>query len=150
MAIALGLDPAEVAGRLSTAESASRWRMELHERADGLIVVNDAYNANPASMAAAIDALTAIGRRRSRRTVAVLGEMKELGAEADEAHRGVGRVAAESGVDVVVAVGAPARGHRRGRARRSETGPGRPWSRRGVTRRWPGCERMSRPPTSYW
>ncbi len=71
--------------------------MELHERADGLIVVNDAYNANPASMVAAIEALTAIGRRRSRRTVAVLGEMKELGAEADDAHREVGRAAAEAG-----------------------------------------------------
>ena len=44
-----------VAERLRSAESASRWRMEVHERADGLIVVNDAYNANPASMAAAID-----------------------------------------------------------------------------------------------
>jgi UDP-N-acetylmuramoyl-tripeptide--D-alanyl-D-alanine ligase len=73
-------------------------------------VVNDAYNANPASMAAAIDALTAIGRRRSRRTVAVLGEMKELGAGADAAHRDVGRVAAEAGVDLVVAVGPPAYG----------------------------------------
>jgi UDP-N-acetylmuramoyl-tripeptide--D-alanyl-D-alanine ligase len=110
MAIAMGLAPGRVAERLATAASASRWRMELHERADGLIVVNDAYNANPASMVAAIDALTSIGRRRSRRTVAVLGEMKELGAEADEAHREVGRVAAEAGVDVVVAVGGPAHG----------------------------------------
>ena len=54
--------------------------MELHERADGLVVVNDAYNANPASMAAAIDALVAIGGRRGARTVAVLGVMLELGA----------------------------------------------------------------------
>ena len=62
-----------------------RWRMELHERADGLVVVNDAYNANPASMAAALEALVAIGGRRRRRTVAVLGEMMELG---DGARRG--------------------------------------------------------------
>jgi UDP-N-acetylmuramoyl-tripeptide--D-alanyl-D-alanine ligase len=110
MAIALGLAPGRIAERLCGAQSTSRWRMELHERDDGLLVVNDAYNANPDSMAAAIDALTEIGRRRSRRTVAVLGEMKELGAEADAAHREVGRVAAEAGVDVLVAVGAPAYG----------------------------------------
>jgi UDP-N-acetylmuramoyl-tripeptide--D-alanyl-D-alanine ligase len=84
--------------------------MEVHERADGLLVVNDAYNANPASMAAAIDALAEIGRRRSRRTVAILGEMKELGAESDAAHHDVGRLAAEAGVDLVVAVGPPAYG----------------------------------------
>ncbi len=110
MAIALGLAPTRVAAALSAAESASRWRMETRERADGLIVVNDAYNANPASMAAALDALVAIGRRRERRTVAVLGEMKELGDDALEAHRGVGRTAADLGVDLVVVVGEPARG----------------------------------------
>ncbi len=117
LAIGLGLPADRVADRLSTAEPASRWRMELHERADGLIVVNDAYNANPASMVAAIEALTSIGRRRSRRTVAVLGEMKELGAEADDAHHEVGRAAAEAGVDVVVAVGVPAHGIADGRGR---------------------------------
>ena len=109
MAIALGLAPTRVAAALGAAESASRWRMETRERADGLIVVNDAYNANPASMAAALEALVAIGRRRGRRTVAVLGEMKELGDAALEAHRGVGRTAADLGVDLVVAVGEPAR-----------------------------------------
>jgi UDP-N-acetylmuramoyl-tripeptide--D-alanyl-D-alanine ligase len=84
--------------------------MELHERADGLLVVNDAYNANPASMAAAIDALVAIGSRRARRTVAVLGEMKELGPAAYEAHRGVGALAAAAGVDVLLVVGEAAAG----------------------------------------
>ena len=110
MAIALGLAPSRVAAALSAATSVSRWRMETRERADGLIVVNDAYNANPASMAAALDALVAIGRRRERRTVAVLGEMKELGDGALEAHRGVGRTAADLGVDLVVVVGEAARG----------------------------------------
>ena len=110
MAIALGLAPSRVAAALSAATSVSRWRMETRERADGLIVVNDAYNANPASMAAALDALVAIGRRRERRTVAVLGEMKELGEGALEAHRGVGRTAADLGVDLVVVVGEAARG----------------------------------------
>lgn len=110
LAIALGLAPSRVAAALSAAESVSRWRMETHERADGLVVINDAYNANPASMAAALDALVAIGRRRQRRTVAVLGEMKELGDDALDAHRGVGRTAADLGVDLVVVVGEAARG----------------------------------------
>jgi UDP-N-acetylmuramoyl-tripeptide--D-alanyl-D-alanine ligase len=110
MALAVGVSLDAVADALSAARSTSRWRMELAERADGLLVVNDAYNANPASMAAAIDALAAIGGRRGRRTVAVLGEMKELGDGALEAHREVGRAAAAAGVDLVVAVGEPARG----------------------------------------
>jgi UDP-N-acetylmuramoyl-tripeptide--D-alanyl-D-alanine ligase len=79
--------------------------MELHERADGLVVVNDAYNANPASMTAALDALAQLGSRRSGRTVAVLGEMLELGDGAAEAHREVGQHVARTGVDVLVTVG---------------------------------------------
>ena len=79
--------------------------MELHERADGLVVVNDAYNANPASMAAALDALAAIGRRGERRTIAVLGEMLELGESSADDHADVGARAAGLGVDVVVTVG---------------------------------------------
>ncbi|MEZ5192852.1 MAG: UDP-N-acetylmuramoyl-tripeptide--D-alanyl-D-alanine ligase [Nocardioides sp.] len=109
MALAGGLDLDEVAARLSAARPASRWRMELFERPDGLVVVNDAYNANPASMRAALDTLRAIGRS-GRRTVAVLGEMRELGAEAAQAHRDVGRHAATAGVDVVVCVGPEASG----------------------------------------
>lgn len=110
MALAVGLSLGQVAAGLSAAQPASRWRMEVHERADGLVVVNDAYNANPASMAAALDAAAAIGGRRGRRTVAVLGEMKELGEGAAEDHRAVGRHAAAVGVDVLVAVGEPAHG----------------------------------------
>jgi UDP-N-acetylmuramoyl-tripeptide--D-alanyl-D-alanine ligase len=110
MAIAAGLPPDVVADRLSGATSASRWRMEVHERPDGLLVVNDAYNANPASMAAAIDALAAIGERRSRRTVAVLGEMLELGPTAEDAHREIGRLVAAAGVDLLVTVGPVAGG----------------------------------------
>jgi UDP-N-acetylmuramoyl-tripeptide--D-alanyl-D-alanine ligase len=110
LAIAAGLTLATAAEGLARAGVTSRWRMEMHEREDGLLVVNDAYNANPASMAAAIDALAAIGGRRARRTIAVLGEMKELGDTAAEAHRQVGALAAAAGVDVVVAVGEPAAG----------------------------------------
>ena len=94
-----------LAERLSTASPASRWRMELHERSDGLVVVNDAYNANPASMAAAIETLAGLAGRRSGRGIAVLGEMLELGPEAREAHLETGRQAAALGLDVVVTVG---------------------------------------------
>lgn len=110
MAVAAGLDLGAVAEALTTLESASPWRMEVRERADGLVVVNDAYNANPESMRAAIDALVAIGERSGRRTVAVLGEMRELGPEHDEGHRSVGAHAAAAGVDVLVVVGDAAAG----------------------------------------
>ncbi|TWG92892.1 UDP-N-acetylmuramoyl-tripeptide--D-alanyl-D-alanine ligase [Nocardioides sp. J9] len=110
MAMAAGFDLAEVAGALGGAAAASPWRMEVSERPDGLVVVNDSYNANPESMRAALEALTAIGGSRGRRTVAVLGEMKELGAEHDAGHRAVGADAARLGVDVVVVVGEAARG----------------------------------------
>ena len=114
MALAAGVDLGHSSRALTDAVPTSRWRMELHERADGLVVVNDAYNANPASMAAALDALVAIGGRRGARTVAVLGEMLELGAVHDDEHVRTGRYAAELGVDVVVAVGDPAAGIARG------------------------------------
>jgi UDP-N-acetylmuramoyl-tripeptide--D-alanyl-D-alanine ligase len=116
MALAVGLPLDRVARSLGEAAPASPMRMELHTRGDGLLVVNDAYNANPASMAAALEALVAIGARRQRRTVAVLGEMRELGAGAGEAHVEVGAVAARVGADVVVAVGEPAAGIARGAA----------------------------------
>ncbi len=102
-ALGVGLD--RVAEALSAASAASPWRMALHERPDGTLVVNDAYNANPESMRAALDTLVVLGQRRGARTVAVLGEMKELGAGADEAHRAVGEYAAAAGVDVLVLVG---------------------------------------------
>jgi UDP-N-acetylmuramoyl-tripeptide--D-alanyl-D-alanine ligase len=100
-----GLDVAQVAAALSAAEPRSRWRMEVAERPDGLLVVNDAYNANPDSVAAALRALASLGAGRDGRTWAVLGEMRELGAGAEREHAAVGALAAELGVDRVVAVG---------------------------------------------
>ena len=82
-------------------------RMARHVRDDGLVVIDDAYNANPESMAAALHALAGIG---ASRTVAVLGEMLELGDGSHDSHVEVGRLAAELGVDRVVAVGDGAAG----------------------------------------
>jgi UDP-N-acetylmuramoyl-tripeptide--D-alanyl-D-alanine ligase len=104
-ALAAGLAFEDAVDALGQAVSQSRWRMELTERPDGVIVVNDSYNANPASMRAAIDALAAIGQRREARTIAVLGEMRELGAESIEGHRSIGSYAGQQGVDVLLVIG---------------------------------------------
>jgi UDP-N-acetylmuramoyl-tripeptide--D-alanyl-D-alanine ligase len=98
----LGIAPDLIAAGLAAA-TGSRWRLELERRPDGVTVLNDVYNANPASMAAALHALAALpvtGRR-----IAVLGEMRELGAHAESAHADVGALAARLGIDVVLGVG---------------------------------------------
>ncbi|MDX6371894.1 MAG: UDP-N-acetylmuramoyl-tripeptide--D-alanyl-D-alanine ligase [Nocardioidaceae bacterium] len=110
MALAVGEPLDAIAARLSRSPAASPHRMQLRFRRDGLLVLDDTYNANPESVAAALDTLVAVGRRRPGRTVAVLGEMRELGGLAFGAHRAVGRHARELGVDVVVSVGAAAAG----------------------------------------
>jgi UDP-N-acetylmuramoyl-tripeptide--D-alanyl-D-alanine ligase len=125
MAAAAGVAWGDIVETLGRARSLSAWRMAIHERADGLVVVNDAYNANPASMAAALDALAAIGRRGGRRTVAVLGEMLELGSSSVADHLGVGEYAAGLGIDVLVTVGEAAAGIAAG-ARRAPGWPGEP------------------------
>jgi UDP-N-acetylmuramoyl-tripeptide--D-alanyl-D-alanine ligase len=111
VATALGVGLHEVAGRLATVTSASRWRMEVHERSDGVVIVNDAYNANPDSMRAALKALAALGRGRGpgTRTVAVLGEMLELGESSREEHDALGRLAVRLDVNQLVVVGEGAR-----------------------------------------
>ncbi len=81
----------------------SRWRCEESPLPGGGLLINDAYNANPASMRAALEHL--VERASGRRTVAVLGEMAELGAGAPRFHEEVGAFARSIGVDVVVGVG---------------------------------------------
>ncbi|MET9291731.1 UDP-N-acetylmuramoyl-tripeptide--D-alanyl-D-alanine ligase [Streptomyces sp. NPDC003077] len=104
----LGMPADEIATALSEAGTLSRWRMEVTERADGVTVVNDAYNANPESMRAALRALAAMGRAsqaRGGRTWAVLGEMAELGGESLAEHDAVGRLVVRLNVSKLVAVG---------------------------------------------
>ncbi|WP_252974284.1 UDP-N-acetylmuramoyl-tripeptide--D-alanyl-D-alanine ligase [Janibacter melonis] len=104
---ACGLALDDVVATLAQVRPASRWRMEVTERPDGVRVVNDAYNANPDSMEAALRALAAMSCRGRR--VAVLGSMLELGEESPALHRGVGELAGALGVDLVLAVGDLAR-----------------------------------------
>ncbi len=110
VAVSLGIDLGVVADALATATATSRGRMEVHERGDGVTVIDDAYNANPDSMRAALKALAAIGRGRpGARTVAVLGEMRELGASAHEEHDALGRLAVRLDIHQLLVVGEAAK-----------------------------------------
>jgi UDP-N-acetylmuramoyl-tripeptide--D-alanyl-D-alanine ligase len=110
VALECGLSLADTATALAEARPVSRFRMEVTERADGVVLINDAYNANPESMAAALDALATIAANRpAARSFAVLGPMAELGPDAPAEHEAVGRRAADLGVSRLVAVGEQAR-----------------------------------------
>ncbi|HXY81977.1 MAG TPA: UDP-N-acetylmuramoyl-tripeptide--D-alanyl-D-alanine ligase [Gaiellaceae bacterium] len=100
--LALGL-PLERAAEGSAEIVFSRWRCEESPLPGGGLLVNDAYNANPASMQAALEHL--VERAGPRRKVAVLGEMAELGVEAPRFHEELGAAARALGVDVIVGVG---------------------------------------------
>jgi UDP-N-acetylmuramoyl-tripeptide--D-alanyl-D-alanine ligase len=102
----LGVAPEQTAQWLADLRLVSTRRMDVFDRGDDVTVIDDSYNANPASMAAALNALTAIGD--GRRTVAVLGYMAELGEYERSGHEEVGRLAATLGVDLLLVVGEPA------------------------------------------
>jgi len=104
--VALGLTPGECAAGLKAARISS-WRMELLEGAHGVRVLNDAYNANPTSMAAALKA--ARWMARDGRCIAVLGGMAELGPISAHEHERVGELAARLGIDGLVVIGPEAR-----------------------------------------
>jgi UDP-N-acetylmuramoyl-tripeptide--D-alanyl-D-alanine ligase len=103
--VALGADPEQMAVRAADI-GFSRFRGERVELSDRIVLVNDCYNANPVSMRAALDHLATL---EAPRTVAVLGEMGELGPDAAGFHREVGAHARVAGIDLVVGVGAAAR-----------------------------------------
>ncbi|MHA7283755.1 UDP-N-acetylmuramoyl-tripeptide--D-alanyl-D-alanine ligase [Arthrobacter sp. TMS2-4] len=104
VAYEIGCAPERIADGLRTLAAASRWRMERSDRADGVTVINDAYNANPESMRAALRTLAELGRGR-RRTWAVLGEMLELGESSIEEHDLLGRVVVRLNISKLVCVG---------------------------------------------
>lgn len=126
VAVELGLPLEAAAAVLATARPVSRWRMEVCERPDGVSIVNDAYNANPESMSAALDALAVMGRggegELPRRTWAVLGGMAELGPAAAAAHAAIGARAVALGIDRIICVGSDAAGIAAAAAAALETG----------------------------
>ncbi|MGO1984110.1 UDP-N-acetylmuramoyl-tripeptide--D-alanyl-D-alanine ligase [Corynebacterium casei] len=105
-AIEAGLSVEAVADSLSGHRNASAHRMDVHTRGDGVTIINDSYNANPDSMRAAIAALgyTTSGRPDAR-SIAVLGEMGELGEQAIDAHYALGAELAKFHVDTLIVVG---------------------------------------------
>ncbi|WP_344445962.1 UDP-N-acetylmuramoyl-tripeptide--D-alanyl-D-alanine ligase, partial [Kitasatospora nipponensis] len=105
VALGLGADLRQVAEALCKARQLTPGRMEIAERPDGVTVVNDAVDANPDSMRAALSALVAMSADGDRRTVAVLGEMAELGAAFEEQHAELGPQPPAAGVGELIAVG---------------------------------------------
>ena len=104
IATALNLPIESIAAALSTAETMSNWRMELREAGD-VALINDAYNANPESMAAALRTLVLIAQERGGSAWAMVGRMHELGDSQDRQHEEIGLLAANLGVDHLVAIG---------------------------------------------
>jgi len=102
--LAVGV-PLDAAAKALATATLSKWRMELRDLADGGTLLNDSYNANPDSTRAALDALAAIA---ARRRIAVLGEMRELGAHSPAEHRAIGHYAATR-ADLIVTIGSAAR-----------------------------------------
>ncbi|MBB5869372.1 UDP-N-acetylmuramoyl-tripeptide--D-alanyl-D-alanine ligase [Allocatelliglobosispora scoriae] len=106
VARAVGLPLDECATALGESRLVSSRRMDVFNRADGVTVIDDSYNANPGSTAAALHALAAMAT--GRRSIAVLGYHAELGDFERSGHEEVGRTAAETGVDLLIVVGSPA------------------------------------------
>jgi UDP-N-acetylmuramoyl-tripeptide--D-alanyl-D-alanine ligase len=99
----VGVPAGRIAAALSCAVPRSPGRFEIRERPDGVTVIDDAYNANPASTRAAIRTLAAMAA--GRRTVAVLGEMMHQAEGTIHQHEAIGALAGALGIDVLVAVG---------------------------------------------
>jgi len=103
---ALSLPLELIASSLSTGEISSKWRMELHESAD-LLIINDAYNANPESMGAALRALALFAQERGGSAWAFVGKMNELGQTQAPQSVAIGALAVELGIDHLVEIDAP-------------------------------------------
>jgi UDP-N-acetylmuramoyl-tripeptide--D-alanyl-D-alanine ligase len=104
-----GVDRLSSIQALENLNLAERWRMEKHVRKDGLVVINDAYNASPESMKAALQTLAQLGRLSGKKTVAVMGEMAELGQFSAVEHDAIGRIAVRLNLSQVVVVGTGAK-----------------------------------------
>jgi UDP-N-acetylmuramoyl-tripeptide--D-alanyl-D-alanine ligase len=100
----LGASKQQIVSALEAMELAERWRMQRVVRSDGVTIINDSYNASPDSMKAALQTLAQLGRMGSR-TVAVLGEMAELGEYSRHEHDSIGRLVVRLNIDQLVVVG---------------------------------------------
>ncbi|NBW73088.1 MAG: UDP-N-acetylmuramoyl-tripeptide--D-alanyl-D-alanine ligase [Microbacteriaceae bacterium] len=101
----LGLDLTKSIQAIEAMTLAERWRMQLGTAASGLTVINDAYNASPDSMKAALVTLAELGKQSGKRTVAVLGEMAELGEFSAQEHDAIGRLVVRLNISQLVVVG---------------------------------------------
>jgi UDP-N-acetylmuramoyl-tripeptide--D-alanyl-D-alanine ligase len=101
----LGVAPDVIVLALEALPLAEKWRMQLTHTSDGISVINDAYNASPDSTKAALQTLAQLGRQTGRRTVAILGEMAELGEFARTEHDAIGRTAVRLNIGLVIAIG---------------------------------------------
>jgi len=106
VATELGLSLDQIASGLSTAESGAKWRMEIIELPH-LLLINDAYNASPEAMVAALQTLALFAQERGGESWAFLGKMRELGESSQSDHAAIGTLASELGIDNVVCIGAP-------------------------------------------
>ncbi|HEY1106115.1 MAG TPA: UDP-N-acetylmuramoyl-tripeptide--D-alanyl-D-alanine ligase [Agromyces sp.] len=104
----LGVGLADIVTALESVTLAERWRMQLMGGRDDVTVINDAYNASPDSMAAALKTLAQV-KAPGTRTIAVLGEMSELGEFSGEEHDRIGLLAVRLGISQLVVVGQGAR-----------------------------------------
>jgi UDP-N-acetylmuramoyl-tripeptide--D-alanyl-D-alanine ligase len=106
VATVLGFSLDQIASGLSTAESQAKWRMEISEL-PSLVLINDAYNASPEAMAAALQTLVLFAQERGGESWAFVGKMHELGESSSADHAAIGTLASELGIDHLVCVGAP-------------------------------------------
>lgn len=104
IAYALGLNTSNIAAALSMHESVSKWRMEIKDIAD-VVLINDTYNANPESMEAALKTLALLTQERGGRSWAFLASMHELGEESASLHQEIGRCCEALGIDHLVSIG---------------------------------------------
>lgn len=107
VARALGLSWEMIQARFATLSQKTPGRWDVIER-EGIQWINDAYNANPASMSKALETFAEVGRNVCGRKIVVLGDMFELGERAEVAHRAIGEQVAKQGFDQLVAVGSMA------------------------------------------
>jgi len=105
----LGVPADRAIAAIESVPRAERWRMEVLQPGDGVTVINDAYNASPDSTAAALKTLAQITRGGPGRSIAVLGEMAELGEYAQEEHDRIGRLVVRLNISQLVVVGERAR-----------------------------------------